>query len=243
MTIDWWTLGFQAVNVAVLIWLLGHFFWKPVAGMIEARRASAQKLTDAAEATRARAAAVLADVEKTRAGFTRERDAILADAHKAADAASAASLVKAEAEVEALRAAARAAIAKDRKTQEGAWAERSAELAIDIAGRLVARLDGAAVQACFFAWLLDEIRKLPGPARKAAGLKGTKLEVRSAVKLDAAERKSCGQSIAEALGGDPHIAFRTDHKLIAGFELYGEHLIVRSSWRADLAAIQADLAK
>ena len=35
MTIDWWTLGLQAVNVAVLIWLLGRFFWKPVAAMIE----------------------------------------------------------------------------------------------------------------------------------------------------------------------------------------------------------------
>ncbi len=40
MSIDWWTLGFQTVNVAILIWLLGHFFWKPVAAMIEAERAA-----------------------------------------------------------------------------------------------------------------------------------------------------------------------------------------------------------
>ncbi|CAN5393278.1 hypothetical protein BH10PSE14_BH10PSE14_20900 [soil metagenome] len=243
MTIDWWTLGFQAVNVAVLIWLLGHFFWKPVAGMIDARRASVQKLTDDAEAIRAKAVAVLADVEKTRAGFAAERNAILADARKAADVVSAASLAKARAEAQTLQAAAKVAIAKEEKTQQAVWAERSADLAIDIAGRLVARLDGAAVQACFLAWLLDEIRKLPEAVRKAAGEQDTKLEVRSAVKLDAAARKSCGQAIGEALGGDPQIAFRTDHKLIAGFELHGEHLIVRSSWRADLATIQADLAK
>lgn len=243
MTIDWWTLGFQAVNVAVLIWLLGHFFWKPVAAMIEARRASAQKLTDDAEAARAAAATALAEVEKTRAGFAREREAILAEAHKVAEAARVASLAKAKAEVEALRAAAKVAVAKDNKAQQDAWAERSADLAVDIAGRLVARLDGVTVQACFLDWLLDEIRQLPEAARKAAGLKGTTLEVRSAVKLDPAERKSCGQSIAEAIGGDPHIAFRTDRKLIAGFELHGEHLIVCSSWRADLATIQADLAK
>ena len=38
MTIDWWTLGFQSVNVAVLVWLLQHFFWRPVAAMIALRR-------------------------------------------------------------------------------------------------------------------------------------------------------------------------------------------------------------
>lgn len=243
MKIDWWTLGFQTVNVAILIWLLGHFFWKPVAGMIEARRASAQKLTDDAEATRAKAAAALADVEKTRAGFAKEREAILADAHKAADAAHAAALAKAKTETEALQTAAKATIAKNKKAQEGDWAERSTDLAIDIAGRLAARLDGAATQASFLEWLLGEIRKLPEPARKAAGAKDAKLQVRTAHKLDAAARKNCAKSIAEALGGEPHIAFRTDHTLIAGFELHGDHLIVLSSWRADLATIQADLAK
>lgn len=194
-------------------------------------------------ATRAKAVAALADVEKTRAGFAKERESILGDAHKAADAARATILAKAQTDAEALQSAAKAAIEKDRKTQEGAWAECSADLAIDIAGRLAARLDGAAVQACFLEWLLAEIRKLPEPVRKAARAKDVKLEVRSAVKLDAAARKSCGNSIAEALGGDPHIAFRTDHKLIAGFELYGDQLIVRSSWRTDLATIQVDLAK
>ena len=39
MTIDWWTLGIQTVNVVILIWLLGRFFWRPVAAMIEQRRA------------------------------------------------------------------------------------------------------------------------------------------------------------------------------------------------------------
>ena len=42
MTIDWWTLGLQTINVLILIWLLAHFFWRPVAGMIEQRRAAAQ---------------------------------------------------------------------------------------------------------------------------------------------------------------------------------------------------------
>ena len=43
MRIDWWTLGFQAVNVVILVWLLQRFFWRPVAGMIAERRTAVQK--------------------------------------------------------------------------------------------------------------------------------------------------------------------------------------------------------
>lgn len=243
MTIDWWTLGIQTVNVAVLIWLLAHFFWKPVAAMIEARRAAAQKLTDDAEATRAEAAAALADVENTRAGFAKEREAVLAEAHKDAEAVKMVSLANAKTEANALDAAAKIAIAKEKKVQDGAWADRSADLAVDIAGRLAARLASEAVQACFLDWLLDGIRMLPEPTRNAAGANGTKLDLTSATMLDAVARKSCGKSIAVAIGGNPHIAFLTDATLIAGFELRGDHLIVRSNWRADLAMIKANLAK
>ena len=30
MRIDWWTLALQAVNVLILVWLLGRFLFRPV---------------------------------------------------------------------------------------------------------------------------------------------------------------------------------------------------------------------
>ena len=50
MSFDLWTLGFQAVNVLVLVWLLHRFFWKPVAGMIVTRQTAAATLLEEAEA-------------------------------------------------------------------------------------------------------------------------------------------------------------------------------------------------
>lgn len=241
MTIDWWTLGFQTVNVAILIWLLGHFFWKPVAAMIAARKAATQKLSDEAGAAKAKADAALADVEKTRAGFAEEREAILAAAHKEAEAAHAARLAEAETEAAALETAAKRSIDKAKTAQAAAWAEQSSALAVAIARKLAGRLDGAVVEACFLDWLVAEIGKLPKAAREAAGAKGVKLEATTATKLDAAARKHIVASIGEALGGTPHIMFKTDPALIAGTELRGDHLIVNSSWRADLAIIQAGL--
>ena len=43
MSIDWWTLGLQTVNIVILVWLLQRFFWAPIAGMLVERRAAAQK--------------------------------------------------------------------------------------------------------------------------------------------------------------------------------------------------------
>ena len=49
MTFDWWTLGFQTVNVSVLIGMLGYFFWTPMAALIEKRRVTARDMLAAAE--------------------------------------------------------------------------------------------------------------------------------------------------------------------------------------------------
>jgi F-type H+-transporting ATPase subunit b len=242
MSIDWWTLGFQTINVAVLMWLLGHFFWKPVAGLIEARRASVQTLTDDAESAQSRAKAAEDDNARTRAGFAKEREKILTDARKDAETARTALLAQAKIDAEALHAAAKVSIAMDAKAQEKAWAGRSANLAVDIASRLAARLAPDVVQRCFLEWLVEAICKLSDAARQAALAEKGGLELASARVLDAAAQTVCTAAIAEALGGAPRLAFRTDAALICGFELRGGHLDVRSSWRSDLATIQADLA-
>ena len=44
MHFDPWTLALQTINVLVLVWLLAHFLFRPVAGIIAARRAAADAL-------------------------------------------------------------------------------------------------------------------------------------------------------------------------------------------------------
>ncbi len=241
MTIDWWTLGFQTVNVGILIWLLGRFFWRPVAAIIEQRRVSTQQTLADAEAQRGEADAALAEIQRTRAGFAGEREAILAAAQEAAERETAARREEAAKEAAAIEAAARAAIESEREDAEKAWADRAARLAVQIAGRLAARLDGAAVRAAFLDWLVVAIRALPDEKRRAAAADGDALEAVSATPIDAIEQERARKRIAEAFGSEPRIAFKTDPSLIAGLELSGPHFAVTNSWRADLARILADI--
>jgi F-type H+-transporting ATPase subunit b len=241
MTIDWWTIGLQAINVTILIWLLARFFWQPIADTIQRRRAEAKSLLTDAAAMRAAATRERESIEVARAGFAREREAILAAANDAAERLHAARLDDAAREVAALRVAADQQLARRQAEAEKAWAERSSRLAVDIARRLAARLDGPAVRAAFFDWLLAEIRALPEAARRGLVEPGTTLRAVSAVPLATDEERLLTERLAEALGVPPNLAFSTDAELIAGLELHGPNLVIANSWRADLERILADV--
>jgi F-type H+-transporting ATPase subunit b len=241
MNLSWWTLGIQTFNVVILIWLLGRFFWRPVAAMIEQRRVTAQRIVTEAEAKRGEATAALAEIERTRAGFAKEREAILAEGHEAAERARTARLAEVEKEAQSLEAATRATIEKEKQAVDKVWAERASRLAIDIAERLAARLDGPAVRAAFLDWLLKEIKTLPVPARQAAAAEGVTLEATSATALLPDDQDRYRELIGAAFGAHPQIVFKADRALIAGLELQGPHFVVSNSWRADLTQILAGL--
>jgi F-type H+-transporting ATPase subunit b len=242
MTIDWWTLGIQAVNVIILVWLLAWFFWRPVAAMIEQRRATAQQILAEAETKRNQATDALAEIERTRAGFEKEREMIIAAAHKAAEQVRTELLASAAKEVATLEASARATIEKEQDAAKAAWAEQANLLAVEIAGRLVSRLGSAAVSAAFLDWLLQEIRMLPAPMRDAVTVNGVILEAISATPIEPGDQERYRTLISEAFGARPQINFKVDPALIAGLELHGPHLVIANSWRADLTKIRTDLA-
>src|SRR5664280_626099 len=182
MTIDWVTLGLQAVNVAILIWILARFFWRPLAAMIEQRREAANRMLAEAEAKRGEAEAAVAEAAKARAGFAAEREAILVAARATAEQESTTRRAEADRRAGEIEAAARATMAGERQAAERAFAERAARLALEIAGRLAGRLDAVAVRAAFLDGLVATIRALPDEKRGDAA-SGENLEIVSASPL------------------------------------------------------------
>ena len=241
MHVDWWTLGLEAVNVAVLIWLLGRFFWRPVAAIIEKRQVAAATMLSEAEARRSEMDAAAARIEATRAGFASEREEILATARRDAGKERAAILEEARSKAEGIEQAARSAAESAHAAEERAWADRSSRLAVEIAGKLAARLDGPAVLTAFVAWLLKAIGELPEAARESVR-EGGRIEAVTASELSPAERKEIADRIAGAFGSVPTLEFSTDPEIIAGIELHGTHFTLANSWRADLERIRKELA-
>lgn len=241
MTIDWWTLGLQAVNVLILVWLLSRVFWRPVAEAIARRQDTVEGMLNDAMATQAKADDMLAEVIAAREGMAAERNTLLSEASLQAEGAAKAVLHEAAAKAEALLKAAQLESLHINDANRVAAAAQSAELAVDIARKLLARLDAGKAKAPFLEQLIDAVDALSAKDKTALAGTAGGVDLISASDLDSATRMRIEKAVGAALDGQPQLNFHTDAALIAGFELRTRHFVLQSSWAADLDAILKDL--
>ncbi|MGH2342325.1 F0F1 ATP synthase subunit delta [Segnochrobactraceae bacterium EtOH-i3] len=243
MTIDWWTLALQAINVLILLAILARFLFRPVAGIIAARQEAAAAMLD-----RARAAETAAEAERDRAraeadAQTAARAAALAAAEKDAAARSDALLAAAEAEIARARQAADADVARARAEARTADTAKAGELALAIAARLFTRLPDDARVAGFLPGLAEAVAGLPEAARAGIGADGTAVTLTAPRTLTDAETAALTSSLAGVLDRPVTLAVQVDPDLIAGLEITTAHAIVRNSLRADLARIAEEMTR
>ncbi|MBW6400685.1 ATP synthase F0 subunit B [Roseomonas sp. HJA6] len=241
MRIDWWTLGLQTVNVLVLIWILSRFLFRPLAAMIEARRAAATKQLDEANAARAAAEAERQKAQQEAADIAATRADALKRAAEDAEAAKRSSLAAAREETDRLRAAAAADIARDRQQAAADASNRASRLALDIAARLLSRLPEEARVAGFLDGIVTGLADLPAPVRATLGADGAPIRLKAPRALTPEEIATCRARLTEALGRPIDIAPVVEPDLIAGLEIDMPHAAVRNSLRADLDRIAAGL--
>jgi F-type H+-transporting ATPase subunit b len=246
MHIDWWTLALQTVNVVILIWLLGHFLFRPIADIMARRQEQAGKLLAEAAAARSQADQTRAESERVRARLAASQERQMLDAQRTAQAEYAAALARAAAESAKLRADAEAAIARDRQLAEQALIARASDLAIKIAQRLLGRLPAASAWNFFLDELCEQIRGLSPDLRAAfapanAGVNPVEMVTAAPLAADARDR-AC-QQVEAAFNAKLALGVRVDPALIAGVELHSGHAVLRSSWQNDLDTIRKALGR
>ncbi|MEY8099471.1 F0F1 ATP synthase subunit delta [Falsihalocynthiibacter sp. S25ZX9] len=237
MTIDFWGLGLQAVNVLILIWLLSRLFWRPVAGAIARRQDESQAIMDTAHATQDKADTALEEVTRARADIDAERDAVLAKASVEAETAAKAARSAARTKAEETLAAAQATIERNTEAARKANATQASDLSLDIAVKLLERLNSPTVQTAFLTLLIEAIEKISATDRAALVANPSGIEIITATDLGT-EREALETAICDSLGGTPSLHFVTDPDLIAGLELRSAHFVLHNSWQADLARIR-----
>lgn len=241
MTIDWWTLGLQAANLLILMWLLSRVFWRPVAGAIAKRKETVQATLDAAKTAQAKADAALVEVTKTRKGIAAERNSILNAAKEEADAASKAMLAQAQEKIGKNTAAAQLALARDTEILRKKMATQAAELSIEIAEKLLKSLNASTVQTAFLDALVTGVKNMPPKDRTTLTDSTDGINLVSAADLEDADKETITKAITQALGTKQDIRFATDPDLIAGLEIHTPHFILHNSWQSDLARIQREM--
>lgn len=241
MHIDLWTLGLQAINVLVLIWLLSRFLFRPVVAIVAQRRQAAEALLADAEAARNQARAEAAAIAQQRQALDAEANCLRAAAHAEAETDRTAQLAKTQAEIAQARQEGEAQLARERAQQQKALETRACALAVEIARRLLTRVPAASVTTALVQRLVQDIAALPSTEQQALTAEATQLRLITAVELDAPALAAITAALTDALGTVPRLDPQVDPSLLGGIELIGPHTLIRNSWRADLDRVARDL--
>jgi F-type H+-transporting ATPase subunit b len=223
MLIDWFTVGAQSLNFIILVWLLKRFLYKPILNAVDAREK--------------RIAAELADADEKKTEAQRERDEFQRKS-KEFDQQRAALLTKAtdEAKVERQRLlddARKAADALSAKRQEVLRSDahnlnreirrRTQQEVFAIARKALTDLAATSLEERMCEVFTRRLRTIDGKAKESLGeaLKTASEPalLRSAFDLPAAQRAAIQKALNETFSADVHVRFETAPDLVSGVEL------------------------
>lgn len=231
MTFDWVTLGFQLVNVLVLLAILRHFLFRPVAGVIARRQAETDATLKAAADARAGAEAATARAKAEAEATAAARHEVLVKAQAEAEAQRAAILQKARDEAGKIVADGTARLNRQAEVARDHALARVRDLAAAVAERALATQPQGI--AGYAARLGTALKDMP-PEERRALLSGARLRLVSAAPLSAKDTALAHKALA---GFDLHPAVETDPQLIVGLELRSESGAIRNSLGHDLDRI------
>lgn len=245
MQIDFWTLLLQAINLAVLLALLRWLLYRPLLGMIDARR---QRVAD--ELATVKAAQQAADqraqsLNEQRTAFDAEREQLLKVARQQANAEREALLTQARAGANNMQTEAQRHIEKERLLAGQALFDEASTLAVDLAGRLLKNSPTPQGDPDFVDALLDHLDSIPAAERQHWLGDATEPEITLVCASEPTEAilKQARQRMTHLLGLRVKLQTQTDPALLRGAELHFAHGVLALNWSAELAAARAEMQK
>jgi F-type H+-transporting ATPase subunit b len=246
MLIDWFTVGAQALNFTVLVWLLKRFLYQPVLAAIAAREALiAHQLADADAVRRTAEQQRQAFVQKSDA-FDQQRAALLEKAQHEAQAEREKLLASARAAADALGTQRREALRDELTRVQHTLVESTQREVFGMARRVLADLASAKLEdhlADMFVQRLEQLDDAEcGPLLSALSAPAAQALVRSAFDLSDAQCAAITSAVKRRLGGPDTLRFATAPELVCGIELtIGGHKL---AWSIDqyLGGLQQTVA-
>src|SRR5277367_3271040 len=223
MLIDWFTVGAQALNFIILVWLLKRFLYKPIINAVDAReKRIAAELADA-DAKKAEALKERDEFQHKNVEFDQQRAALLSKATDEAKAERQRLLDDARKAADALSAKRQEALRSDAQNLNQAIRRRTQQEVFAIARKALTDLATASLEERVSEAFIRRLRTIDGKAKEgiAAALKTASepAVVRSAFDLPDAQRAAIQKALNETFSAEVPVRFEIAPDLISGIEL------------------------
>ena len=238
MLIDWFTVGAQAINFLILVWLLRRYLYRPVLAVIDAREKKiAARIADA-EAQERKAQLAGEELRKRNEAFDHERDDLLRKATAEAAAERQRLIESARQDSQLLRSQLTQALAAERAELGARLSERTQAEVFAVASKALSDLAGAGLEDRIIEVFLRHLARADVDLPPAGGV----AQVHSAFEPAPARRTEIEAAIRGRLGMNIAVQFETTPKVICGIELTVDGLKLPWSVADYLASLAREVA-
>jgi F-type H+-transporting ATPase subunit b len=223
MIIDWFTVGAQALNFVILVWLLKRFLYKPILDAIDAReKRIAAELADA-DTKKAEAQRDREEFQHKNEEFDQQRATLLSRATEEANTERQRLLDEARQAADALSARRQEALRNDAHNLNQAIRRRTQQEVFAIARRALTDLATTSLEERVGEVFTRRLREMDGKAKADFGntLKTAPepAVVRSAFDLPVEQRAAIQNALNETFSAKILVRFETAADLVSGIEL------------------------
>ncbi len=222
MLIDWFTVGAQALNFVVLVWLMKRFLYQPVLNAIAAReKRIADQIADAA-ARQAQAATERKTFEDKNKAFDHQRADLLSKATADAKAEGLRLADEAQKAAAALAAQRQQSLATQAVHLQQLIAGRTVHEVFAVARKTLTDLANVDLEERMVEVFTRHLSELPAPAKDQLGAALKQSEsalVRSHFELAADQRTAIQNAINMTFSADVPLRFDTAADAVCGIEL------------------------
>ena len=223
MLIDWFTVGAQALNFLILVWLLKHFLYKPILNAIDAReKGIAAQLADAT-AKKAEAQKEREEFQSKNKIWDEQRSALLSKATDEAKAEKDHLIDEAHKQADSLRAAQAAVLQNDQKRLSTQIIRLTRNEVFGITRKALADLATVSLEERMGEVFTRRLREMDPKSKASLGdslkTQSDPAIVRSTFALPADQRAAIQNALNETFSAEVRLRFETVSEGVCGIEL------------------------
>jgi F-type H+-transporting ATPase subunit b len=223
MLIDWFTVGAQALNFLILVWLLKRFLYTPILHAVDEReKRIAAELADAA-AKKAEAHKERDEFQHKNEEFGTQRAAMLSKATDEANAERQRLLDEARTAADAVSVKRQETLKNEARTLNQAIMRRTQEEVFAVARKALADLATTSLEERLGEVFTRRLRGLDGQAKailaRALETASDPAVVRSVFEMPGKQRAVIQNALNETFSTDVPLRFETAPDLVSGIEL------------------------
>jgi F-type H+-transporting ATPase subunit b len=223
MLIDWYTVGAQALNFLILVWLMKRFLYKPVLNAIDAREKGIATELANADAKKAEAQQEHDEFQRKNTEFDQQRAGLLSKATDEARAERERLLDEARKAAADLSAKRQETLRNEELNLRQAVGRRTQQEVFAIARKALTDLATVSLEERLGEVFTRRLREMNGKTKEALG-EALRTDsgpgvVRSVFELPVEQRAAIQNALNETFSAEVRVRFETAPDLIGGIEL------------------------